>query len=142
MESDFSMSKDENINPTLLAQGYSDNTNESSNLHSIPLNHSNQSNLSSIISSNNSSLDEKFKKDEIINLSLLPQEYSNNTNQSNNLPFIPLNHSNQSNFSIIISSNNSSLDEKFKKEFPSHAEILEKQIESYIAGEEMNKFIK
>ena len=29
-----------------------------------------------------------------------------------------------------------------KKEFPSHAEILEKQIESYIAGEEMNKFIK
>ena len=89
MESDFSMSKDENINPSLLAQGYSDNTNESSNLHSIPLNHSNQSNLSS-----------------------------------------------------IISSNNSSLDEKFKKEFPSHAEILEKQIESYIAGEEMNKFIK
>lgn len=34
-----------------------------------------------------------------INSNLLAQEYSNNTNQSNNLPFIPLNHSNQSNFS-------------------------------------------
>ena len=34
-----------------------------------------------------------------INSSLLPQEYSNNTNQSSNLPSIPLSHSNQSNFS-------------------------------------------
>lgn len=34
-----------------------------------------------------------------INLNRIPQEYSNNTNQSNNLPSIPLNHSNQSNFS-------------------------------------------
>ena len=63
-----------------------------------------------------------------INPSRIPQEYSNNTNQSSNLP--------------SISFNNSNLFENFKKVFPSHAEILEKQIESYIAGEEMNKFIK
>ena len=77
-----------------------------------------------------------------INPSLIPQEYSNNTNQSSNLPSISLNNSNQSNCSNIIPSNNSNLFENFKKVFPSHAEILEKQIESYIAGEEMNKFIK
>ena len=71
-----------------------------------------------------------------INSNLLPQEYSNNSNQSRNLNYMSINQSRHSS-----SAPDKELFLPFKDNCPEQAQKLEEQIEKYIQTNAVNKFI-
>ena len=77
-----------------------------------------------------------MESNDYINPSRLPQEYSNNSNQSKNLHSMSNNQSSHSS-----SASNQELFLPFKEKYPEQAQKLEEQIEKYIQTSAVDEFI-